>query len=217
MKKLQISFRTRLFLSILLLVTITFSLGGNLLLYASFSNARSREVENAVNSFRLTQYTAAVAGLNSNDVQISKVTNALRQMRLSSGSALRLRVDGDAVYCSTQKEERFVDPADSADDTHLITTVLTDRQGTHVLQITGNLPLQNLSVELDGLYPIEPAYEALHTHQRLYREAFCITLLLGALLALLLSHFLTRPLNALSAASKRIADGALDYRADESG
>ena len=103
MKKLQISFRTRLFLSILLLVTITFSLGGNLLLYASFSNARSREVENAVNSFRLTQYTAAVAGLNSNYVQISKVTNALRQMRLSSGSALRLRVDGDTVYCSTQK------------------------------------------------------------------------------------------------------------------
>lgn len=217
MKKLQISFRTRLFLSILLLVTITFSLGGNLLLYASFSNARSRELENAVNSFRLTQYTAAVAGLNSNDVQISKVTNALRQMHLNSGSALRLRVDGDTVYCSTQPEDRFIDPADTADDTHLITTVLTDPQGAHVLQITGNLPLQNLSVELDGLYPIEPAYEALHTHQHLYREAFCVTILLGALLALLLSHFLTRPLSALSAASKRIADGELDYRAEESG
>ena len=217
MKKLQVSFRTRLFLSILLLVTITFSLGGNLLLYASFSNARSRELENAVNSFRLTQYTAAVAGLNSNDVQISKVTNALRQMRLSPGSALRLRVDGDTVYCSTQAEKQFVDPADTADDTHLITTVLTDQHGAHILQITGSLPLQNLSVELDGLYPIEPAYEALHTHQRLYREAFCVTILLGALLALLLSHLLTRPLSALSAASKRIADGELDYRAEESG
>lgn len=217
MKKLQISFRTRLFLSILLLVTVTFSLGGNLLLYASFSNARNREVENAVSSFRLTQYTAAVAGLNANEVQISRVTNALRQMRMNSGSALRLRVDGETVYCSLQSEERFADPDDAADDTHLLTKVVTDEQGEHVLQITGNLLLQNPSIQLDGLYPIESAYEALHTHQRLYRESFCLTLLLGALLALLLSRLLTRPLQALSSASKQIAEGNLDFRADESG
>ena len=217
MKIPAISFRTRLFLSILLLVTVTFSLGGNLLLYAAFSNARSRETENAVNSFRLMQYTAAAVGLNAREVQISRVTNALRQMRLDAGAALRLRVDGETAWCSAEDEGRFAALKSTADDTHLVTRVLLMPDGTHALQVTGTLPLQNLSVELDGLYPVESAYAALHTHQRLYREAFCLTLALGALLAWVLSRLLTRPLNALSAASRRIAAGELDYRADDSG
>lgn len=217
MKRGSISFRTRLFLSILLLVTVTFSLGGNLLLFASFSNDRNRETENAVNSFRLVQYTAAAVGLNASEVQISRVTNALRQMRMDRGTELRLRVDGETVYCSAETERDFAAPEGAADDTHLLTKTLIRADGSHAVQITGMLPLQNLSVQLDGLYPIESAYEALHTHQRLYREAFCLTLALGAMLAWALSRLLTRPLNALSAASKRIASGELDYRADEGG
>ena len=217
MKKPAINFRTRLFLSILLLVTVTFSVGGNLLLYASFSNDRNREMENALNSFRLMQYTAAAVGLNAQEVQISRVTNALRQMRLDADAALRLRVSGETVWCSVEDASCFSDLTSEADDSHLFTWVRTRPDGRHALQVTGSLPLQNLAVELDGLYPIEAAYEALHVHQRIYRESFCLTLLLGGMLAFALSRLLTRPLSALSAASRRIADGELTYRADDSG
>ena len=214
----NITFSTRLFLSVLLLVTVTFSLGGNLLLYASFSNARNRETENAVASYRLMQYTAAVVGLNAREVQISRVMSALRQMRLDEGTALRLRVDGDTAYCSDPDETSFVSMREgSATEEQLATVVFTGKDGKHYLQVTGVLPLQNLSVELDGVYLIESAYEALHTHQRLYREAFCVTMVLGALMALLLIRLLTKPLKNLSAASRRIAEGDLDFRADDSG
>ena len=213
----HLKFSTRLFLSVLLLVTVTFSLGGNLLLYASFRSARDRETENALASYRLMQFTAAAVGMNQSDVQLNKVVNALRQMRLDPGAALRLRLDDDVAYSSSPTEDVFRNMGREVGETELVEQVFVGEDGAHYLQITGALPLGNLSAQLDGVFPIESAYQALHTQQRLYREVFCVVLVLGALMALALMRLLTKPLNALSATSRKIADGDLSCRAEVSG
>ncbi len=210
-------FSTKLFLSILLLLAATFSLGGNLLMYASFSAARDRDTESAVASYQLVRYTAAAVGLNAGDVQITRVVSALRQIRLDEGAALRLRVDGGTAYCSAADEAQFQDLlGEYAAEDQLATEVFLDG-GQHYLQVTGLLPLQNVQVELDGIFPIENAYAALHAQQHIYRRIFCVTLVLGALMALALIRLLTKPLKNLSATSQRIAGGDLSCRAGVEG
>lgn len=213
----KLKFSTRLFLSVLLLVTITFSLGGNLLLYASFRSARNRETENALVRYRLMQFTAAAVGLNAQDTQLSRVVNALRQMRLDPGTALRLRIEDAVAYSSTDQDDTFLNLEQTATETELLEQVFVGEDGVHYLQVTGALPTENVSVQLDGVFRIESAYEALHTQQRLYREIFCAVTALGALMALGLMRLLTKPLNALSATSRRIADGDLTCRAEARG
>ena len=210
-------FSTRLFLSVLLLATVTFALGGNLLLYASFRSARDRETENALASYRLMQFTAAAVGMNARDVQLTRVVNALGQMHLTPGEALRLRLDDSVAYTSTENESAFRQMERDVSETELVELVFVGEDSAHYLQITGALPLGNLSAQLDGVFRIESAYEALHVQQRLYRGVFCVVLALGALMALALMRLLTKPLNALSATSRKIADGDLNCRAEVRG
>lgn len=213
----HLKFSTRLFLSVLLLVTVTFTLGGNMLLYASFRSACDREAENSLVSYRLMQFTAAAVGVNERDVQLSRVVNALSQMHLDPGTALRLRIDDSVAYSSSTDEGVFRPVGRETAETELLEQVFVGEDGLHYLQITGALPLGNLSAQLDGVFRIESAYESLHTQQRLYREIFCAVMVLGALMALGLMRLLTKPLKALSTTSRKIADGDLTCRAEVQG
>ena len=141
----HLKFSTRLFLSVLLLVTVTFTLGGNMLLYASFRSACDREAENALVSYRLMQFTAAAVGVNERDIQLSRVVNALSQMHLDPGTALRLRIGDSVAYSSSADEGVFHPVGRETEETELVEQVFVGEDGLHYLQITGALPLGNLS------------------------------------------------------------------------
>lgn len=213
---MRFSFSRKLFLLILTLVAVTFTLGGNLLLYSSFSAARSRRSEDAMRSFRMIQYTASAVAVNDS---VSRMVELLPTLQSENRAALRLTENGETLYRSglPEEEERYFGTRSAPPDTTEVQRVIFKCGNEHYLRLTSLLQQSGRTFVLQGVFSLEDAYAALHTQQDLYRLAYCVSLALGAVLAYALSRVLTKPLIALSTASRSIASGDLSFRADETG
>ena len=206
-------FRTKLTACVLALVALSVCLGGDLLIYASFSTALQRERDNALAAYELTRYTVASVGSSADATGMMEV---LRRIQTPSGAVLRLRQDGKELFC-TGRGDGFDDAlSDRCTEKELAVKAIENESGRSV-QITGTLPGGGGQLVLDGLYPVNEVYRSLHDQQRIYRVVFLGTVILAALVTAALMRWLTRPLAALSDASRRIAGGELDFRADTSG
>ena len=183
-------FSTRLFFSLLSLVAFTCALGGNLLLYSSFSAARARRTEDAVRSFRMLQYAASAVAASDSVAQLVELLPTLLE---ENDAALRLTQDGETLYDSVGGEasaDYFGAIPDAPDATELRRMIFT-HQGVHYLRLTGLLKVTGRELVLEGVFNVEEAYAALHLQQRLYRAAYCVSLCLGAILAWMLTRLLT--------------------------
>ena len=206
-------FRTKLTACVLALVALSVCLGGDLLIYASFSTALQRERDNALAAYELTRYTVASAGTAADATGMIEV---MRHIQTGNGAVLRLRQAGEELFC-TGRGDGFDDAlSDRCTEKELAVKAIENESGRSV-QITGTLPGGGGQLVLDGLYPVNEVYRSLHDQQRIYRVVFLGTVILAALVTAALMRWLTRPLAALSDASRRIAGGELDFRADASG
>lgn len=211
-------YSVKLFLSILILLALTLSVSGCLLMFSSFSTARTQTDEHAQRSYRLLEYTAAAAGIGPSGLRVDDMISVLGQMELEHGSRIRVRQGENILYDSGRGPAAFDDGLIShASENTVASRVFTDDDGAHYLQMTGYLPIKNPAIELDGVFSIEAPYEALHNQQGIYGRVFSLTMLFGVIIAALLQYWLTKPLKRLSAAAKEIADGGLSVRADENG
>ena len=207
------TFRAKLTLCVTLLLALSFCLGGNLLMAASYSSALGRERDNALFSFELTRYTVSSAGSALNTESMVEV---LRAIRTPQNTALLLTQQGLELF-STGGGDRFDRRLlEACTETELAVSESVSADGARQLQISGALPGEGGFV-LSGLYPMSEATQALHEQQRIYRLTFVITLALGFVLTLFMMRWLVRPLRALSRSARRIANGDLAFRADESG
>lgn len=206
-------FRTKLTACVLALVALSVCLGGDLLIYASFSTALQRERDNALAAYELTRYTVASAGTAADPTGMIEV---MRHIQTGNGAVLRLRQAGKELFSIGQSSWFDDTLSDSCSETELAVKAIQSENGRN-LQITGMLPGGGGQLMLDVLYPVNEVYQSLHDQQRIYRIVFLGTVVLAALVTAAMMHWLTRPLAALSDASRRIAGGELDFRADDSG
>ena len=206
----------KLFICILLLLSLTLAVSGNLLMFTSFSEGRTQAVEQAQHDYRLLQYTGAASAVNSSGIRVEEMISVLSKME--GGSRIRVRQDSILLYESTRKAMDFDETLLSyASGETLASRQLTDGDGTHYIQISGYLPIENPSITLDGIFSIEEPYRVLESQRSIYIRVFSVMMVLGIGIAALLQFWLTRPLKKLSAAAQVIAGGEFTVRAEEKG
>lgn len=201
-------FRQKMLLAMVWLLTLSYGVGGVLLITRSFQAGLSQEQTNAVSSYEMTLQTVQLVNLVDVRQDFSNVRAALERMeQVSNQVGVLLSRDGDAIYQAGEP----MDILPAAQDSRML---LFAREDRHYLQISGPVQNNDAPMQLTVLYEITPIYTTRSQQIATYHRLLLLLLALGGGAAWGIAWILTRPLDRLSAAARQLSAGALDARAD---
>ncbi|MGM9537549.1 MAG: sensor histidine kinase [Candidatus Onthomonas sp.] len=208
-------FRTKILLSTVLLLALSFGVGGSLLLSLSFSGVLSQQKAAALASYRMVQSTLSLVNTVSDQTGEEDVIDVLRQMdQRGAGSWVTLRVSGadSVVYQSDYQAASLLLELQEETQPEQGVMQLFARGEARYLQVTSQFLLGAETYYLDGLYDMSEAYRLRESQQEIYVRVFWSVVILGGALAWVLAGLLTRPLRRLSRTTRALAEGRLDSR-----
>lgn len=205
-------FRVKLTLMSILLLALAYGVGGSLMISMSFSSVMARERDNAVQTYKMVVDVLQIADASYSGRQTTAytITRVLNQMQGGMGAAVRVTLGGERIdngsvalfehspVCTQEEYCSIVDYA--AED------------GKHYLLLNALVEAES-STTVDLAFDVSAAYLTRQAQQRAYRITFAALIAVGALLSWGAAYLLTRPLGALSRASRELAAGNLSYRA----
>lgn len=205
-------FRVKLTLTIILLLALAYGVGGSVMISLSFSSAMARERDNAVLTYKMIVDVLQITDAENSGRQTTSytVTRVLNQMQGSMGAAVRITLGGEIIdvgsitlfeHAPVCTEEEFCSIADYG-----------TADGKHYLLLNA-LVEQATSTSVDLAFDVTDVYTARQAQHRAYHTTFLALIAVGALLSWAAAYLLTRPLGALSRASRELANGNLSYRA----
>lgn len=212
-------FGTKLLLCIIMLLTVSVSAAGSLLIYVSFAGSVRQETENAVSTYTMARYSILASGKSSDGISLPGAISTLSRLgsRDSTWYAVRF-FDKNNTYYSDGNTDVFDDTLqNSADGQNAATMVTQDGSGHYILQISGIIGQKGSEYYLEIAKNISPVYDSLHSQQNIYYRIFAVTLLCGGAAAFFFTKRLTAPLINLASVSRRIAGGELQCRAEVKG
>ena len=225
----------KVFLSILLLVSISFGVFGAILIQSSFQSAWNREVGIGKNENQMLKFTLETA-LNTipgdagseyyKSNEIANVVNSVRQgMRLQDAQITLINADKEIVYTSNKQEQGIVlyDAKYQKVNEKLFDQVTSEQSGYQVYQQKNQYYLTVMSMidtrlmetemRLETTVNITHIYKERAQMMRTYRYVMMGVLFGVVIVAVVLSYFLTRSVRHLSKVTRQFADGDLDSRA----
>lgn len=200
-------FRQKLLLAMVWLLTLSYGIGGVLLISQSFRNSLQQEKASAASSYEMTLQTVRLVNLVDIRQDFSSIRTALDRMdAVSNQVGIQVTKNGEAIYQSGKTIEKLATASGSQ-------LLLFSEDSRHFLQISGPVQTNDTPLQLDILYEITPIYTARAEQLATYHRVFLGMLILGGAAAWGIAWILTRPLGKLSHAARRLAAGKLDTRA----
>jgi signal transduction histidine kinase len=212
-------FSIKMTLGFIILLSLTFGVGGSLLIMASFNDALSRAEQSALASHRLLLYTLAAVngGAASKDDSTASTLEQLDAQGGRSWMSLRLS-DGSRTLFQSKNASVFNRAMlDNVSPSRLVSMIRTTDSGAHLLLIAGQYQTADGTRFLESAYDLSPVYTARQTQEIIYRKVFAAVVVLGAGVSWLMSFLLTRPLRKLSEVTRKIASGDLSSRVSVGG
>lgn len=209
------SFRLRLLISFSLLIALTFGTGGALLISTSFQSMLNEEKASAIASYETTHNNLQMLRFFGENGDYSNMTSMLSQMeeqRAARWQAISLTAAEEVIY---QKGDMTLLPAELpvAEEDQYAYTVLLDEKGRR-LQLYGCLSIEEEELFLKASFDLSAAYQLRESQYRFFWVIYAAVILLGILVASVLSYVLTRRLQSLTTTVKEIAGGDLARRSD---
>ncbi|MBO4419955.1 MAG: HAMP domain-containing histidine kinase [Oscillospiraceae bacterium] len=198
-------FRQKMLLVMVWLLTLSYGIGGVLLIRQSFQSSLDQAKRSALSSYEMTLQTVQLVNLMDIQQDFSSIRTALQRMDDSAQLGLRLSQDGEAVY------ERGMRPQALSPIDRCVSTMFTSEE-LHVLQLSAAVRTNTEPLQLDILYDVSPIFAAREAQLRTYHSVFLLLLLLGGGTAWLTSWLLTLPLSRLGYTAKKLGSGKLDAR-----
>ena len=212
-------FGTKISIAFILLLSLTYGIGGSILIFASTSRSLDRAQESADASHKLILYTLSAVGSSSQREDYNELVSTLAQLETKDGQSrvlIRLSDTGRVVFQS-QGSDYFLDtPEKSAAADKTVYQVFRS-DGEHLVQITSILIFHSTALYFESIHNLTPVYEARDVQNSIYKQIFLVVVIAGALLSWGLAHLMTLPLRKLSKVTKTIAHGDLSCRAEVSG
>lgn len=207
-------FAWKVFLSTVIVIAIVFAVGGYVLITSFFASALSRETDRALEEnqlMKLAYESAATTYVN----QGTKLTDEAVVNSVSS-----LENGGRRGIIVSDENYKKIFPATGATaDEQLMREMDKDRVyrisesgGRYNITVCCSTSVGDRIVYLETSRDITSIFQERETQFDTYTEWSIVLLLLSALVMLVVSMFLTRPLTRLSATTRRIAEGNYDVR-----
>ena len=201
-------FRAKLTIAMVLLLSLTYGIGGSLMIAQSFSSSIARERDAAVQTYRMIVDVLDLLGDNASPGTAAN-TVALVLHKLGSGgsnTAARIRF---GAQMTTTGDTALLDEAPDPPAGSGVTSIVHTGNGRHYLMLGATADGTTVQLAFD----VTETYTVRQTQRRAYHTTFLILVAFGAAVAWVTSYLLTRPLGTLSRASRELARGNLSYRA----
>ena len=203
-------FRVKLTLTIIILLVLAYGVGGSLMISLSFSSAMAREQDNAVQTYKMIVDVLQLADEGAAQTTAYTVTRVLNQLQGGMGAAVRITMGGERIDSGSITLFEHA-PVCTEEETCSMAAYAAE-DGKHYLLLNALLNKAN-SFSVDLAFDVSDVYAARQTQQRAYQTTFVLLIAAGAALSWAAAYLLTRPLGALSRASRELANGNLAYRA----
>jgi len=207
------SYRLKLIITISVLIAITFSLGGTILITASFNHSLEAETSASLNSFQTVLNTLYL--LNSMEAQtgfdnLAQTLSRMEAQHVGHWQALSLKA-GDTVIYQSRSEllGSYALPALSPDQCSYMR--ISDGYGQGLLTLS-TIVAGKQKLTLQARFDLSPVYISRENQQRLFMSAYAVVVVLGILVATILSFTLTGRLRRLAGVVRKIAGGDLSTR-----
>ncbi len=208
-------FRNKLLLGILLFFSVSFGIGGSILISASFKSNLVREKQAAVHSYQMVLNMLSVVNSVSTQSYYMDIVNTLKQLEEKGGGSwigLRLSDSDHVIYESSAKTQHLQDWEKPLEKDYFLLQIF--REGdVYYLQISGQLEAGEKILYLDGLYDISGIYDARVSQQIIYRNVYLVVLAGAFFVFWGLTVWMTKPLGELSKAARDITKGNYSSRA----
>lgn len=207
------SYRLKLIITISVLIACVFSLGGAILISASFRSSLEAETQAALDSFlsvRSTLFLLNDMGTQTGFEDMGAALERMAEQRVSRFQALRLRAGSRNLYQSqSQLLDGYTLPAIS--DSQCSFMRICDPQGQALVALTV-IGAGEQQLILEGRFDLSHIYAAREEQERLFLTAYISVVAVGAVASMILSFTLIRRLRRLTATVRRIAGGDLAVR-----
>ena len=202
-------FRAKLTIAMVLLLSLTYGIGGSLMIAQSFSSSINRERDAAVQTYRMVVDVLDLLGDNASPGTAANTVALVLHKLGSGGSSTAARIRFGAQMTTTGDTallDAAPEPSDGGDG---LTRIVRTGNGRHYLMLGATADGTTVQLAFD----VTETYTVRQTQQRAYHTTFVILIAIGAAVAWVTSYLLTRPLGTLSRASRELARGNLSYRA----
>lgn len=198
-------FRQKMLLAMVWLLTLSYGVGGGLLIRQSFRSGLDQARAGAVTSFEMTLQTVQLVNLVDIQQDFSSIRTALERLNSAGQVGIRLTQNETDVY----QNGMLPIPLSPGDGCR---SILFSQSDQHILQLSAAVRTNADPLQLDILYDVSSVYRARQAQLRTYHSVFLLLLLFGGASAWLISWFLTRPLSRLGSAAKKLGSGKMDTR-----
>ena len=208
-------FRLKITICMIWLLTLAFGIGGSMLIALNFSNAFEREKATALSSHQMLLSALQIVDEAGADPEHKELASTLEQLNGQEWTGFAMLSlcgpDGEIIYFSGERSINTIVQL-APDDGMSRMTVIRGDDGGRYIRLTSAFKSGQDTLILDQCSSVSDVYTARGEQLRIYRRVFAAVVVLGGGLSWLLAYWLTRPLTALSRASRRFAAGDLEYR-----
>ena len=201
-------FRAKLTIAMVLLLSLTYGIGGSLMIAQSFSSSIDRERDAAVQTYRMVVDVLDLLGDNASPGTAANTVALVLHKLGSGGSSTAARIRFGAQMTTTG-DTALLDEAPEPPAGSGVTSIVHTGNGRHYLMLGATADGTTVQLAFD----VTETYTVRQTQQRAYHTTFLILVAFGAAVAWVTSYLLTRQLGTLSRASRELARGNLGYRA----
>ena len=207
------SYRLKLILTISLLIALSLSIGGTILITASFQISLNTETDAALRSYETLQNTLYLLNSMSSRTDYDSLREVLGQMaeqNMGHWQALMLRSDTQVIY--ENKGEALATAGLALSDTVQCCYSLVDDVYGHGLVVLASITAGSEKLTLSARFDMSQVYSARQTQLRLYTVVYIVVMVFSIAAAVVLSYAMTRRLHRLTVAVRKISGGDLSTR-----
>ena len=199
-------FRQKMLLVMVWLLTLSYGVGGLLLIRQNFRSSLEQVQNNSVESYEMLLQTVQLVNLVDIQQDFSNISKALERMKnVNSLIGISLTRGGKVLY--ETGEEKAVLDTDSEFESFLFS-----RGTRHIYQINGVIKTNGKPLELIVLYDISSVYDARDDQVRVYHQVLIVLIIAGGFAAWITSFLMTKPLYKVSRTARALASGHLESR-----
>ncbi|MBQ6017978.1 MAG: HAMP domain-containing histidine kinase [Clostridiales bacterium] len=200
-------FRQKMVLVMVWLLTLSYGVGGVLLIRQNFQSSLKQIQTNAEESYEMILKSIQLVNFVDIQQDLSNISNTLETMNTSESLAGMSLKRGEKVLY--QNGENIEEMAESSSE---FTSLLFTRESRHLYQISGEIRTNGKPLELTVVYDITSVYQARDAQIMTYHQVLAILLLFGGGAAWLISFLMTKPLVKVSRTARALSNGDLDAR-----
>ena len=199
-------FRQKMVLVMVWLLTLSYGVGGVLLIRQNFQSSLTQIETNAEESYEMILKSIQLVNFVDIQQDLSNISNTLETMNTSESLAGMSLKRGDKVLYQSGETIEEVESS-----TAFISLLFT-RENRHLYQISGEIKTNGKPLVLTVVYDITSVYQARDNQIKTYHQVLAVLLLVGGIAAWFTAYLMTKPLVNVSKTARALSNGDLDAR-----